>query len=86
MSNPIRMQVLQGVDYFGNIENLDLFCQLADIELDEVDELASLTVLLHEVEIGLVLEGVLQLIDAGVLHGREQLLLHHGLILLLLTF
>lgn len=84
MGNAIGMQVLEGVDDFGNVENLDLLCQLADIELDEVDELASLTVLLHEVEIGLVLEGVLQLVDARVLHGRQQLLLHHGLVLLLL--
>lgn len=85
MGNTFSMQVLQSVDYLRNIENLDLFGQLADVELDKVDELASLTVLLNEVQISLVLEGVLQLINAGMLHGREELLLHHSLVLLLLT-
>jgi hypothetical protein len=86
MGNTISMQILQGVDYLGNVENLDLLGELANIQFDKVDELASLTVLLHEVEIGLVLEGVLQLIYTGVLHGRKELLLHHSLILLLLPF
>ncbi len=71
MSNPIWMQVLKGIDDFCDVENLDLFGQFGDVELDEVDELATLTVLLHEVKISLVLEGVLQLIDALVLHRRQ---------------
>ena len=85
MGNAIGVQILQGVDDFSDIENLNLFGELADIQFNKIDELASFTILLYKVEICLVLEGILQLINAGVLHSRQQLLLHHSLVLLFFT-
>ena len=85
MRDAIGVQILEGIDDFGNIKNLDLFGQSVDVRFDEVDELPTLAVLLHEVEIGLVLESVLQFVNSRMLHRGKQLLLHHRLVLLLLT-
>jgi hypothetical protein len=85
MRDAIGVQILEGIDNFGNIKNLDLFSQSVDVRFDEVDELPALAVLLHEVEIGLVLESVLQFVNPRMLHRGKQLLLHHRLVLLLLT-
>jgi hypothetical protein len=85
VGDAVGVQVLQNADYFCDIEYLDFLGEFGDVEFDEVDELSSLAVLLDEVEVGLVLEGVFELIDSGVFHGGEQFLLHHGLVLLLLS-
>lgn len=84
MGDAVGVEVFEGVDYFCDVEEFDLFCEFGDVEFDEVDEFSALAVLLNEVEVGLVLEGVLEFVDARVLHAGEQLLLHHRLVLLLL--
>ena len=78
------VQVLEDDDDLRDVEDLEFLSEFGDVELDEVDELAALAVLLDEVEVGLVLEGVLQLHDPAVLQLRQQFLLHHRLVLLLL--
>jgi hypothetical protein len=85
MSDAIGVQILEDVHNFSDVEYLHLLRQFVDVQLDEVDELPSLAELLDEVEVGLVLEGVFEFVDACVFEVREQFLLHHCLVLLLLS-
>ena len=82
MRDAIGVQIFESVDDFCDEEDLGLFCQFIYVGFDEVDELAAFAIFLHEVEIGLVLEGVLQFVDSWMLHGGQQLFLHHCLIFL----
>ena len=86
MGDPDGMQILEEIDHFCDVEESDFFGEFVDVGLDEIDKLSALTVLLHKIEGGLVLEGVAQLDDAGVLEVGEQLPLDHRLVLLLLPF
>ena len=52
------MQILEQVDDLSDVEYTCLFCKLSEVGFDEVDELSTLTILLHEVERLLVLEGI----------------------------
>lgn len=49
MSNSIGMQILQGVDNFCDVEDLDFFGQFADVEFDEIDKLSSFAIFLDEI-------------------------------------
>lgn len=84
MGDPDGMQVLEEVDHFCDVEESDFLGEFVDVGLDEIDKLSALAVLLHKIEGGLVLEGVAQFDDAGVLEVGEQLPLDHRLVLLLL--
>ncbi len=67
MSYPIRVKVLKQIDDFGDVEDFNLLGELANVHLDEIYKLSPLTVLLHEVKIGLVLEGIFEFDDTIVL-------------------
>lgn len=84
MRDAVGVQVLQYVDDFCDIEHLKFLSKFGDVDLDEVDELSTLTVLLNEVNVGLVLKSVLEFDNAIMLQLRKQFLLHHCLVLLLL--
>ena len=84
MGDTDGMQVLEEVDHLCDVEEFDFFGEFVDVGLDEIDKLSALAVLLHKIEGGLVLEGVAQFDDAGVLEVGEQLPLDHRLVLLLL--
>ena len=83
MSYSVSVEVLEEVDDLCDVEDAGPFCQLVEVGLDETDELSALTVLLHEVQRSLVLEGVAQLNDSRVLEVGQQLSLHQRLVLLL---
>ena len=84
MGDAIGMEILQYIDNLGDIEDLDLISQFIDIKFDEIDKLPTLTELLNEVEVGLILKGIFQCDYSRVFTIRQQLLLHHCLILFLL--
>ncbi len=60
MSDTIRMEILQNIDNLSDIEDLDLISQFIDVKFNEIDELPTLTKLLNEVEVGLILKGIFQ--------------------------
>lgn len=60
MSDTIRMEILQNINNLSDIEDLDLISQFIDVKFNEIDELPTLTKLLNEVEVGLILKGIFQ--------------------------
>lgn len=60
MSDTIRMEILQNIDNLSDIEDLDLISKFIDVKFNEIDELPTLTKLLNEVEVGLILKGIFQ--------------------------
>lgn len=60
MSDTIRMEILQNIDNLSDIEYLDLISKFIDVKFNEIDELPTLTKLLNEVEVCLILKGIFQ--------------------------
>lgn len=54
------MEILQNIDNLSDIEDLDLISKFIDVKFNEIDELPTLTKLLNEVEVGLILKGIFQ--------------------------
>lgn len=71
MRDAVRVQVLEYVDDFCDIEYFDLIVEFIDVEFDEVDELPALAELLDEVEVGFVLKGVFESDYSGMFTIRQ---------------
>lgn len=84
MGDAIGVEVLEDVDDLSNVEDLDLMSKFIDVKFNEVNELPSLTELLNEVEVGLILKGIFECHNTRMLTIGQQLLLNHCLILFLL--
>jgi|688.fasta_scaffold72144_4 hypothetical protein len=84
VGDTVRVQIFEYVNNLSNVEDLDLISKFIDVKLNEINKLPTLTELLNEVEVGLILEGVFERHDTRMLTIGQQLLLHHCLILFLL--
>lgn len=82
MNQPVGVKVLEEIDDLGDVEHLNFLGELGDVETDELGELSSLAELEDEVEHFFVLESVTKLHHSRMLDRRQQLLLHHRLVLL----
>ena len=88
MRDAVFVQVLEHVDYLGDIEAFLWAIHASDIDVEKLKELSSPTKLQQKIQLFAVLEGRLQLDYSGVLNFSENFLLNVGLILsaLLLEF